>query len=474
MNVAKVVGGVVRVLGLSAGAMALLIAMAGGADQAGKGAPRQGATAGEGDREKVIGLWHRSGCNRRAAPGTRTVYGGPHATYCAWTRPMAVYVPGQDKTFFVFGNAENSPTISAYAHATQTFSPAVVLGRNRDKDGHRNPHLLVDETGGLYVFYGSHCSPTYLVKSARPYDISEWVPMGVVMENSSYPQPWQLQRGEIVVLFRQGGTHNAAEAIVRSADGGKTWSSPAVIAASPPKNGLYAVSIAAGGPYPRRLHMAWSVTRGDWWQRYHVYYAVSDDGGRTWKQSDGRPYRLPIAESEAQLVFRSAVPDRGVWLQDIQLDRRGNPYVLFVDANTLSYDCTWRVARCLDGQWTIHPLAPAGHMYTSGALVFLADDDLRAYLPSTPSQPHEDGGDVDEWRSTDRGLTWTKTRPVTSGSRYAHNHVKTVYGHQKGDFRVFWSYGDSRDPPETRAVDLFCYGESLPAPRQIPLRYARP
>ena len=141
------------------------------------------------------GVWHRSGCPRRVAPGTKTVYGGPHATYCAWTRPMAVYVPRQQKTFFVFGNAENSPTISAYDHRSRSFSPAVVVGRNPDMDAHKNPHLLIDEEGWLYVFYRAHCTPTWLAKSVRPYEISQWISMGEVARDSSYPQPWQLRRG---------------------------------------------------------------------------------------------------------------------------------------------------------------------------------------------------------------------------------------------------------------------------------------
>jgi len=180
--------------------------------------------------QKPGGVWHASGATERVSPRARTVYGGAHATYCAWTRPMAVYAPAVAKTFFAFGNADNSPTISFYDHKTKELADAVVVGSNPDVDAHKNPHLLIDEQGYIYVFYRSHCTPTHLAKSARPYDISEWVDMGVVAERSSYPQPWQLKKGEIVVLYRGGGTHDATESCVRSTDGGKTWSEPTVIA----------------------------------------------------------------------------------------------------------------------------------------------------------------------------------------------------------------------------------------------------
>lgn len=417
------------------------------------------------------GIWHCSLAVNRRYPGNQTVYGGGHATYCAWTRPMAVYAPSQEKTFFVFGNADNAPTISFYDHKTRQLAHAVTVASNPDMDAHKNPHLLIDEDGFLYIFYRAHCTPTYLMKSVRPFDISQWKDMGVVVERSSYPQPWQLKRGEIIVLYRGGATHDATQSYVKSTDGGATWSKPIHIVTPHPKNGIYAVSIAEVGSYPRKVHMAWSLTRGDWWQRYHVFYAYSDDGGTTWKRSDGSTYALPITEETSERIFESAVPDRGVWLKDIQLDSHGTPYILFNDSNTLTYETVLRVAVCRKGKWEFSQIATSDHPYDDGAMVILSDDDIRVYAPTTVSQPHLDGGEIEEWRSTDGARTWTNTKHLTSGSRFSHNHVKTVFNHQKGDFRVFWNYGDASYPPATKDVDLYFYGESLPAPQKMDLTY---
>jgi hypothetical protein len=234
---------------------------------------------------------------------------------------------------------------------------------------------------------------------------------------------------------------------------------------------VYGVTIAETEKFPRKVHMAWSLTRGDWWQRYHVFYACSEDGGTTWRKSDGSQYALPITEPASEMIFESEVPDRGVWLKDIQLDSKGNPYILFVDGNSISYECRVLLAKRSAGQWVIRPIATCDHMYDDGALVVLADNDFRVYAPTTPSQPHIDGGEIEEWQSTDLGDTWTNTRHLTHGSPYSHNHVKTVFNHPKGDFRVFWNYGDATYPPKTRDVDLFYYGEDLTAPRKMDLSY---
>ena len=63
--------------------------------------------------EESQGVWYCCG-TANVLPGKKYVYSGPMATYCMWHRPIAVYARSARKTFFVFGNAQNSPTISYY------------------------------------------------------------------------------------------------------------------------------------------------------------------------------------------------------------------------------------------------------------------------------------------------------------------------------------------------------------------------
>ncbi|MCP4639211.1 MAG: hypothetical protein GY851_02190, partial [bacterium] len=186
-----------------------------------------------------------------------------------------------------------------------------------------------------------------------------------------------------------------------------------------------------------------------WARRFNVYYACSDDGGDTWHRSDGTPYVLPITEDTAEKVHDSG--EHGVWLKDMQIDSDGNPCILFLDADTDTYASSWCVARHADGQWAISEVTTSDHMYDGGALVLAGPEDFRVYGPSAASQPGFDGGEIEEWISKDQGRTWRRTREITSGSTYSHNHVKTVQNHQESDgqFRVFWSYGDAYSPPST-------------------------
>ncbi len=354
------------------------------------------------------GVWYACGA-ANTLPGHGRVYSGAMATYCAWHRPMAVYAPAVMKTFLVYGNADNSPTITLFDHVARQFAEPVVLGANPDGDAHRNPTLLLDDDGHLLVFFGAHGHPSHVVKSARPYDISEWRAMPDLQDpKGTYPQPWKLIEGEILVMYR----HAPGWRCRVSKDGAESWEAPVNIIDFPRDEGwdlsVYGISIGATGPYPRRVHFTWSRLGGGtpeeveskhlWARRYNVYYACSDDGGRTWQRSDGTPYALPIGEDDAEKLYDCG--EHGVWLKDIQLDSQGNPYILFLDADIDTYESAWKVLRQVEGEWKLSEITRSDHMYDSGGIVFVSDDDIRVYGATTTSQPHEDGGEIEDLTRT--------------------------------------------------------------------------
>jgi hypothetical protein len=418
------------------------------------------------------GVWYCCG-TANVLPGKTYVYSGPMATYSAWHRPMAVYAPEANKTYFVFGNEQNAPAIGSYDHSTRQFSKPVVLGANPDGDAHRNPTLMLEDTGYLYVFFGAHNHPTKVLRSDRPYAIDSWQKCATIIDpKTSYPQPFQLQPDEIFVSYREAtcgwrsrlSTNHAA-----------TWEEPIDIVAFE-ECAIYAVSIAATGDYPRKIHLTWSRLGGGteeeirtkhlWARRYNIYYACSEDGGLTWQRSNGALYDLPIVEETAEKLYDCG--ERGVWLKDIQLGLNGQPYVLFIDGDPFTFKSQWKCARLTDSRWRCSDIAVGDHMYDDGGIV-IEDGAVTVYAPTTASQPQEDGGEIDVWRSIDGDTPWQRGEPLTAGSDLSHNNVKVVLNHQAGpgDMQVFWSYGDSLEPPATKESRLFAYGKGMTKPRVI-------
>ncbi len=442
----------------------------------GEARPESGAkpTARKSAAAPFQGVWYQCG-TANAYPGKPYVYSGPCASYCAWHRPMAVHAASQQKTYFVFGNAKNWPAISYYDHKTKTFAAPVVLGKNMNMDAHRNPTLMVDEAGYLYVFYGAHGDITHVVKSAEPYAIGRWQTLpDLDKPHTSYPQPWQLRTGELFVSYRQA----PGWCTQRSRDGGKSWEPARVLIDFPVSTTtyptVYAITIAETGSYPRRIHIAWSrlgggtekeiATKHAWARRHNVYYACSDDGGDSWHRSDGTPYRLPIDQTQAEEIYDSG--EHGVWLKDMQIDPYGKPLILLLDADCATYASRWKVTRRTEGGWKVADVAESDHMYDNGAMVVVGEKDYRLYGATTTSQPYEDGGLIDEWQSVDGGATWKRLRTLTPDSPLSHNHVKAVVGGTP-EFRVFWSYGDSVSPPKTRDVQMYFFGEAMQGPKRI-------
>ena len=418
------------------------------------------------------GVWYCCG-TANVLPGNNHVYSGPMATYSAWHRPMAVYAPAVNTTYFVFGNERNAPAIGSYDHAARAYSRPTILGANPDGDAHRNPTLLLDDTGRLCVFYGAHNHPTRVLRSIRPYAIDSWRECATIVDpGTSYPQPFQLLPGEIFVSYRESSSGWRSRV---SRNHGETREDPVEIVEFQ-GCAIYAMSIAETGDYPRSVHLAWSRLGGGtdeeirtkhlWARRYNIYYACSDDGGRTWRRSDGTLYDLPVKEAAAEKLYDCG--ERGVWLKDIQLGPDGRPFILFIDADPFTYVSHWKCGRFSDDGWRFSDIAVGDHMYDDGGMV-IEDRSVTVYAPTTASQPREDGGEIDVWRSADGDGPWQRGEQLTAGSDLSHNNVKVVFNHQAGpgDMQVFWTYGDSLSPPSTRESRLFAYGRKMDGARLI-------
>ena len=95
--------------------------------------------------------------------GQRSEYGskyvGAFGTYTMKHRPLAIYSPAVDKTFFVFGGTTDAEErhllcmISCFDHKTGLVQkPTVVYDKGTVNDPHDNPALLIDPDGYLWVY----------------------------------------------------------------------------------------------------------------------------------------------------------------------------------------------------------------------------------------------------------------------------------------------------------------------------------
>lgn len=372
-------------------------------------------------------LWYQNGPH----------YRGVNATYPMYQQPMGMYRPEINKTYLVWMNGQNPAwaTIVVFNHATNVFEDVNKIFQMSDMDGHRSPTIHIDGAGYIYVFGGSHGDATQVWKSNAPYSTANWTKKASITGDTSYPQPHEMEPGMVSVFHRRGMEWG----VVRSWDGFATVGTyrSLVSATNPSVEGVYALTRSEGNT----IHMIWTVLDFGTQIRKHVWYAKSIDGGLNWSKSDGTPYTLPINAQSAEKIFDSGADQ--VNLQDLQIAPDGNVVAMF-SSGTVGGTWSYKVS-CYDGtDWVAQTIpAAADRQFDCGALLIESSSDFRAILPSGVGQVGEDGGNIEEWRSSDAGQTWSFHAALTADP-YNHNNVKSVRdGHS--DCRAFWGYGDAKN-----------------------------
>ena len=97
------------------------------------------------------------------------------------------------------------------------------------------------------------------------------------------------------------------------------------------------------------IHVSW-VWRETWMveTNHDLCYAKSDDGGKTWKRSDGSLYQLPINKDNAE--YACIIPQNSELINQTSMstDADGNPYIATywrsADSDVPQYRVVWRDA----------------------------------------------------------------------------------------------------------------------------------
>lgn len=369
-------------------------------------------------------LWYQNG----------TYYRGVNATFPMYQQPMGIYRAQVNKTFLVWMNGQSPAwaTVVVFNHTTGVFEGVKKVFQMPNTDGHRSPSLHIDGSGFLYIFGGSHGDATKVWKSNAAYDTANWTQKASITGPTTYPQPHELTAGEITVFHRQGSVWG----YVQSSNGFATAPSAftSVVASPDLVDGVYALTRSEGAT----VHMIWTVLDSDTQIRKHIWYAKSEDGGSNWTRANGTAYMLPIDAHAGEKIFDSG--SEQVNLQDLQIDPNGDVVAMF-SRGTIGEAWSYKVAR-FDGAWDVATIpAAADRQFDCGALIVESATALRAILPSAPGQAGEDGGNIEDWRSSDGGATWTLHATLTADP-FNHNNVKAVRDADP-DLVAFWGYGDA-------------------------------
>ncbi len=392
-------------------------------------------------------------------------YSGGLGTYTAKHKPLAIYAPEVEKTFFVYGGTADAEErhllcmIGSYDHRDSTVSrPTVVYDKQGVDDPHDNPSLLIDPEGYLWVFVSGRNTrrPGFKFKSTQPYSIAAFEQ--ITQEDMTYPQAWYIEGQGFFHFFTK--YTGVRELYYETSTDGITWSEDQKLAGikgeGEEKSGHYQVS----GHYGDTLATFFSRhPDGNVDKRTNLYYVQSTDFGKTWTTADGTPVDVPLTRVDSPpLVINYESDGKNVYLKDLNFDELGHPICLYLtsgghEPGPDNDPREWRVTHYDGTRWNTHIITTSDHNYDMGSLSI--DGSTWTVMAPTTDGPQQygGGGEVTHWTSNDQGKSWKKVRQITQNSPRNHNYVRRIVN-GRDPFLYLWADGN----PDALSPSVLYFG----------------
>lgn len=404
-------------------------------------------------------------------------YSGGLGTYTAKHKPLAVYAPAVEKTFFVYGGTTKKNEhhllcmIGSYDHKTKRVSkPRIVYDKMGVDDPHDDPSLSIDPQGYLWVFVSGRgrSRPGFKYRSTQPYNTESFEQISE--EEMTYPQIWWVQNQGFFHFFTK--YTGIRELYFEHSADGKEWSADQKLAGIVGKPGEKSGHYQVSGAWKNKV--ATFFTRhpnGNVDRRTNLYYLQSTDFGQNWTTSNLSSIDIPVtAVQNDALVKDYQSLGKNVYLKDIAFDEDGNPVCLYLtsgghEPGPDNNPREWTISHWQAGQWRTTVITQSDHNYDMGSL-WIEGKHWMVIAPTQDGpQLHGGGGEIEKWISKDNGENWSKAQLITNGSRLNHNYIRKVIGGQD-DFLYFWADGN----PDKNSKSQLYFGDKTGQVWRLPYR----
>ena len=234
-----------------------------------------------------------------------------------------------------------------------------------------------------------------------------------------FPVLIKLKDGDLLAVVRGGAPHVGVGGrldVIRSKDGGKTWSKPKTVADEPPDSRNPAFGQAADGRVILLYSVAGPYVDGKFVSgqstKYTVWLRTSEDNGETWSG----PKQVPITGWDYGSPYGRIVHLKdGTLLANIYV-WDGKPAAGAKPKRAGYASCVYR-SKDNGGTWG--DASVIGEGFNETALCVMPDDRVIAMMRS-------DG--LSQTESTDGGRTWSAPRVVTGKSRHPADMIRLSNG----------------------------------------------
>lgn len=333
-------------------------------------------------------------------------------------------------------------------NTTQTFDLSGVL----EVDDHNNASVLEMPDGRIAFFYGSHNDTTFkyrIYNGTGDFSSSgAWTAQssrGTGDGPYSYPKPYIFPGDTVagrVWLFHRRWTDGSGTTRTMA------WRRTSTLTGSSDPWSTYTDVLLETGQRPyvvmyqdgNKLHCAMSSAQPNesTFLTISHCYAEMTAGSLVWKRSDGTTISAaPFAISDTTRADDGGNLKR--WVSDVSVGGDGQPRILWMrypnnNGTAIEY---WH-SRWTGSAWVAHKVTDdgaglyAGEEFYHGGLRFHQGDVTRIYL----SAPISGVRQIQEWRTSDNGATWSKHRDITTGGTAGNPLKARPIGVKGGDGRV--------------------------------------
>lgn len=217
-------------------------------------------------------------------------------------------------------------TFSPYAQVS-TAMPAVTAAN----DNHEFISLAVDGDGRVHLAGNMHNVALRYIVSA-PNDITSWAAgtmVGTDEDSVSYPQFCRLPDGDVLFLYRNGGSGAGDTFLNRFDTATDTWTRVVKLfdgLGSTPASSFYAAHLVVS-PKDGSLHLGgfWRGNGSVTYLNEDYTHLVSADQGATWTSIGGAALTTPIKRENSSVVMPTA-QDSGLNGLSFDVDEDGHPH----------------------------------------------------------------------------------------------------------------------------------------------------
>ncbi len=197
------------------------------------------------------------------------------------------------------------------------------------RDAHNTISIMADGDGYLHLSWDHHNNPLNYCKSNNPGSLVMTAAMsmtGRAEKNVSYPEFYKLPDGDLLFLYRDGGSGKGNLVVNKYSTASRQWTQlhHNLVDGEGKRNAYWQACTDNRGT----IHLSWVWRETpDVASNHDMCYARSTDGGRTWEKSTGEKYQLPITAATAEYALTIPQQSELINQTSMSADESGNPYI---------------------------------------------------------------------------------------------------------------------------------------------------